>query len=371
MKRRTLIAAAVAAAAAPAVWGQDRAGSAWRIARSLPLTGAQASYGEAKRDGADAFAALVNAGGGIAGRRIAFATADDGYDERRTAENVAALAASHDPVAFAGFFGAPQCAAAAAALGKVGVPGLGFTTGSNAFRDNPQREVFPVRCSFVQETAAIVRHHKTTGIQRAVIAFVDIPFGRLARASFEQAARAEGVALAPPIELRADGANVAAVAAALRGSESLVLMALHTPSAVALARELRSQGSHQQLWCLSAVDAVVLQSALQSAARGVASSIVVPATSKLAVPVVRDYLGATRAIGKQPTAYGLEAFIEMKALAHGLAHTRGGTPQDLIAALESAGRFDLGGLDVTYGKGERTGARFVDLVMISNSGIVA
>jgi ABC-type branched-subunit amino acid transport system substrate-binding protein len=372
MRRRILIGAAVAAASAPAVWGQARAAASWRIARSLPLTGPQAAYGEAKRDGGDAFAALANARGGIAGRRLVLSAADDGYDEKRTAENVEALASSQEPVAFTGFFGAPQCAAAAAALGKLGVPGVGFTTGSNAFREKPQREVFPVRSSFVQESAAIVRHHKTTGVKSAVIAFVDIPFGHLARASFERAAQAENVALAPAVQLRPDGSNVTEAAAALRATGTLVLMALHTPSAVALARELRARGSQQQLWCLSAVDAVVLQSALRESVRGVASSIVVPSTAKPAVPVVREYLAATRAIDKPATSYGLEAFVEMKALAHGLGRMRsGGGSQELIAALESAGRIELGGMDLTYGNGDRTGARFVDLVMISSSAIVA
>lgn len=370
MKRRTFIGSAAAAAAAPTVWAQSRPGEAWRIARSLPLTGAQSAYGEAKRDGGDAFAEMMNARGGIAGRRLALSTADDGYDERRTAENVARLAASQDPAAFAGFFGAPSCAAAAAALASLGLPGVGFTTGSNAFRDKPQREVFPVRSSFVQETAAIVKHHKTTGVPRAVIVSVDNPFGRLARASFEQAARTETLALAPAVELRADGSNVAAAATTVRSTEALVLMALHTPSAIALARELRSQGSQQPLWCLSAVDTVVLQNQLGAAARGVASSIVVPPTGKLGVPLVREYLAATRAIGKPATVYGLEAFIEMKALAHGLARARTGNPRDLVTALESTGRADLGGFEVSYAPGDRTGARFVDLVMISTAAVV-
>lgn len=373
MKRRTFIVSAVAAAAAaatPAVWGQGRIAGTWRIARSLPLTGAQATYGEAKRDGGDAFAEMANARGGVAGRRIVLSTADDAYDEKRTADNIATLAASQDPAAFAGFFGAPSCAAAAATLGKLGLPGVGFTTGSNAFRDKPQREVFPVRCSFAQETAVIMKHHKTTGVRNAVIVFVDNPFGRLARGSFEQAARSETMALAPAVEVRADGGNVEAAAAAVRATGALVLLALHTPSAIGLARELRRQGSQQQLWCLSAVDTVVLQNALGAAARGMASSIVVPPTGKLGVPLVREYLAATRAIGKPATVYGLEAFVEMKTLALGLARARAGTPADVIAGLESAGRVDLGGFEVAYAPGDRTGARFVDLVMISSASVV-
>jgi ABC-type branched-subunit amino acid transport system substrate-binding protein len=361
MKRRTLLVAAAAATCARAARAEQ---NSWRVARSLPLSGPQSSYGEAKRDGADAFVAAANARGGIAGRRIALYTADDAYDAARTAANITELAAAHDPVAFVGFFGIPPCAAAADMLSKIGVPGIGFTSGSNSFREAPRREVFPVRASFAQECFAIVRHHKTVGIPEAAIAFMDIPFGELARVSFEQAARAEGLALAPPIQVHADGRNLRAAAAKAHAASSLVLMALQTPMAVAFARELRALQSQQQLWCLSAVDTAVLQRQLGGASRGVASSVAFPPVDKLRLPIVREYLAATRAIGRPATAFGLEAFIEMKTLSLGLGRSHGAGGRDLIAALESTGRADLGGFDVTYGVGDRTGSRYVDLVMV-------
>jgi ABC-type branched-subunit amino acid transport system substrate-binding protein len=299
-----------------------------------------------------------------------FHTADDAYDEKRTLANIADLAAAQAPVAFAGFFGAPQCAAAADALVKLGLPGVGFTTGSNAFREKPQREVFPVRASFPQDAAAIVKHHKTTGVQDAVIAFLDIPFGHLARASFERAAAAEGLRLAPPVALQADGSNLRAAAAALHAASPVVLMGLLTPAAVGLTRELRSLKSQQQLWCLSAVDTVLMQKQLAGAARGVASSVVVPAVGKQRLAIVREYMAATQALGRPATTYGLEAFIEAKVLAQGLAKARGDGPRDLIAALEGAGRMEFGGFEVNYGPGDRTGSRYVDLVMITNSAVV-
>jgi branched-chain amino acid transport system substrate-binding protein len=371
MKRRCLIGGSASFILAHSAFGLSKSTDTWRICRSLPLTSPQAGYGEAKRDGGDAFAAMVNATGGIGGKRIVLSTADDGYDERRTVENISELASAHSPVAFAGFVGTPACLAAAAQLPKHGIPGVGFTTGSNRLREAPQREVFPVRASFAHECAAIVKHHQTTGVTQAVIAFVDIPFGRLARDSFESAARAHGMTLASAVEVRADGTNTPAAAAALRATGVLVLMALLTPSAIALAKELRRQGSLQQLWCLSAVDSTLLQQNLGAAARGVATSIIAPPVTRQSVPLVREYVAATAMIGKPATAYGLEAFVEMKALAKGLVRARSASAQDVIDGLEAAGRFDVGGIEVTYGPhGNRTGATYVDLVMISDAKVV-
>jgi ABC-type branched-subunit amino acid transport system substrate-binding protein len=368
MKRRTLLIAAAAATCASPSRAEE---NIWRVGRSLPLSGPQAIYGEAKRDGADAYVAAVNARGGVAGRRIALHTADDAYDAARTSANITELAAAHDPVAFVGFFGIPPCLAAADTLSKLGIPGVGFTSGSNSFREAPRPEVFPVRASFAQECSAIVRHHKTVGVREAVIAFMDIPFGELARASFEQAARVEGLALAPAIQVHADGSNLRAAAATARAGSPLILMALQTPMAVAFARELRGLQSQQQLWCLSAVDTAVLQRQLGSAARGVASSVAFPPVDKLRLPIVREYLAATQAINRPATTFGLEAFIEMKTLSLGLSRSRGASGRDLVVSLEGAGRVDLGGFDVTYGAGNRTGSRYVDLVMVGTGSTVA
>jgi ABC-type branched-subunit amino acid transport system substrate-binding protein len=231
--------------------------------------------------------------------------------------------------------------------------------------------VVPVRASFVQETRAIITHHKTTGVPHAVIAFMDIPFGQLARTSFETAAQHDGLKLLDPVQVRADGSNLREAAAALRATNSVVLMGLLTPLAVKLIKELRGLGSSQQLWCLSAVDTAVLADSLQGAARGVSTSLVVPSPGRMASPVVREYLAATQAINKPATSYGLEAFLEMKTLAAGLARMRGTDPQQLVSALESLGRLDLGGLDVQYGAGDRTGSRFVDLAMVTSQRVTS
>ncbi len=335
----------------------------------LPLTGAQSAYGEAKRDGGEVFAASINQRGGVAGRRLEIVTVDDAYIETRTSSSVLELHQKNRPIAFAGFFGAPHCAAAAQALAQIKVPGVGFTTGSNAFRAKPQREVFPVRASFVQETAAIVRHLKTTGLKDAVIAYVNIPFGQLAKASFEAAAKEQDFKLATAIEIKADNSNLAEATAALR-SAGTVLLALHTPSAIATVQSLRRVAPAQQLWCLSAVDTAIMASKLQVAARGVSTSLVVPPTTRQASAIVREYAAASAAAKKPMTSYGLEAYIEMKVLAAGLSRMRGGDSNALINALESINKLDLGGLEVDYGNDNRTGLRYVDVAMVSEQRVV-
>jgi branched-chain amino acid transport system substrate-binding protein len=361
-----ITALSTASLAAPAVLrAQPR--TAWVIGRSLPLTGPQSVYGIAKRDGGDALAAMISAKGGIAGRLLKFETLDDAYDEAKTASNVKQLAQEKSADLFTGFFGAPHCAAAAKELTTLGLPAVGFTTGANVFKAAPQKMIFPVRASFTEETAAIARNQRTVGVTNAAIVYVNIPFGQLAKRSFEAACTAEKIALTAQAELKADGSDATAVITSLPASAGVIFLALHTPAAIAFVKALRTAGGAQQVWCLSAVDASVLARALGPQANGTAISQVVPSPTRRTTEISRQYTDALKGSTITPSYYGLEAFIEMRILADALARVKGSSSDAIVAALESLGRYDLGGFDVRYGSGNRAGSNFVDLTIISRN----
>ena len=54
-----------------------------QIGRSLALNGPFTPYGEAKRDGRDAYIEKINRAGGVNGRAIALTTLDDAYDPKK------------------------------------------------------------------------------------------------------------------------------------------------------------------------------------------------------------------------------------------------------------------------------------------------
>jgi ABC-type branched-subunit amino acid transport system substrate-binding protein len=70
-----------------------------------------------------------------------------------------------------------------------------------------------------------------------------------------------------------------------------------------------------------------------------------------------------------PSYSSMEGFIAAKVLVEGLR--RAGpkpTREKLIAGLESLEKFDMGGVDVSYGPQLRAGTSFIDLTIISKSG---
>jgi ABC-type branched-subunit amino acid transport system substrate-binding protein len=65
----------------------------------------------------------------------------------------------------------------------------------------------------------------------------------------------------------------------------------------------------------------------------------------------------------------MEGFIAAKVLVEGLR--RAGpkpTREKLVAGLESMTRYDMGGVDVTYGPNDRTGTTYIDLTIIGKNG---
>jgi branched-chain amino acid transport system substrate-binding protein len=65
----------------------------------------------------------------------------------------------------------------------------------------------------------------------------------------------------------------------------------------------------------------------------------------------------------------MEGFIAAKVLVEGLKRA-GAKPtrEKLIAGLESMQRYEMGGVDVTYGPQLRTGTSYFDITIISKSG---
>lgn len=87
--------------------------------------------------------------------------------------------------------------------------------------------------------------------------------------------------------------------------------------------------------------------------------------TKVAVPVVREYLETLKKYGKpdwRPSAYGLEGFLAAKFLAEGLRRAGPSpTPESASAALAKIEQFDAGGITLDYRAGNREGFKSVEI----------
>lgn len=373
MNRRSLIAAVPLALSLQLASAPACAADAIVVGRSLALSGPLQSYGEAKRDGGDAYIQKVNAAGGVGGRPIELVTLDDAYAPARTVENLKKIAVEREPTAFLGLFGVPTIAAALPVLVQLKIPAVGLTSGTDALRTPLNRYAFPVRASYADEARKLVNHVKTVNISKISVIYSENPFGQSVKDSLLAALKEAGLsANAFMVDPAAKDAAVA-VRQAVAGEPQAVFLTMLSQAAVPVLIELTKASFHGAQYTFSPVDTSTVTKQLGEKARGLAITQVVPIPSGMRIKVVAEYLEALKALGRgTPSFYGLEAFIEAKVLVEGLK--RAGpkpTPVSLVKGLETMHDFDLGGYYVGYKPEAHTGSLFVEIDMINYAGIVS
>lgn len=342
------------------------------VGRSLALSGPLQSYGEAKRDGGDAYITKVNASGGVGGRPIELVTLDDAYAPTKTVENLKKMATERGPTAFLGLFGVPTVAAALPVLVQLKIPAIGLTSGTDALRTPLNRYAFPVRASYADEARKLVAHVKTVGVTKISVIFSDNPFGQSVKdsllAALKEAGLSANVFKVDPTAKDADAAARLATA----GEPQAIFLTMLSQAAVPVLTELSKASFRGALYTFSPVDTSTVTKQLGNKAHGLAISQIVPIPSGLRVKVVYEYTEALKALGHgTPSFYGLEAFIEAKVLVEGLR--RAGprpSPASLVSALETMHDFDLGGYFVGYKPEAHTGSLFVEIDVINSAGVV-
>ena len=342
------------------------------VGRSLALSGPLQSYGEAKRDGGDAYIKKINAAGGVGGRRIELVTLDDAYAPARTVANLNKMAGERAPTAFLGLFGVPTVAAALPVLLELKIPAVGLTSGTQALRTPLNRYAFPVRASYAVEAQKLVSHLTTIGLSRVAVIYTDNPFGISVKDTLVAKLTEVGVtAQVFKIDPAAQEA-AAAVRQVVGGAPQAVFLTMLSQAAVPTLVELKKAPFHGALYTFSPVDTSTVVQQLGKSAAGLAVSQVVPVPRGVRVKVVAEYIQALKDLGRgTPSFYGLEAFVEAKVLVEGLRRAGPNpSPQSLVGALETLHDLDLGGFFVSYKPDSHAGSNFVEIVLINTSGDV-
>ena len=358
----TLLSCAPALAADPLVVG-----------RSLALTGPLKIYGEAKRDGGDAYISKINAAGGVSGRQIELVTLDDAYLPASTVENLKKIATERQPVAFMGLFGVPTSAAALPALLDLKIPVVGLSSGSDAMRTPFNRYVFPVRASYADEARKLVGHVKVANISKISVIYMDNPFGVILKDALLVALK-EGGLTAKVFKVDVPGKEAASIAAqATAEGPQAIFLATLAAVGVSVFSEIKKTPFRGAMYGFSPLDATAVTKSLGPKAHGLGISQVFPIPSGVRLRIVAEYLQAVKDLGRgTPSFYGIEAYIEAKVLVEGLR--RAGpqpTPASLVKGLETLRDLDLGGFFVSYKPEAHNGSNFVEIDVINSVGDIA
>ena len=342
------------------------------VGRSLALSGPLKGYGEAKRDGGDAYINKINSTGGVGGRKIELVTLDDAYTPATTVENLKKISTERNPTAFLGLFGVPTVAAALPVLLELKIPAVGLTSGTDALRTPLNRYAFPVRASYAEEARKLVNHVKTVNISKVSVIYTTNPFGESVKNTLLAALKDAGIN-AKTYKVDPTGADAVEAARLTNTDEpQAIFMTMLSQAAVPVLTEIKKTSFRGALYTFSPVDTSAITKQLGEKANGLAITQVVPIPNGVRVKIVSEYVQALTDLGRgTPSFYGLEAFIEAKVLVEGLKRAGANpTPAALVKSLETLRDLDLGGYYVTYKPDAHTGSLFVEVNVINSLGEV-
>jgi branched-chain amino acid transport system substrate-binding protein len=126
------------------------------------------------------------------------------------------------------------------------------------------------------------------------------------------------------------------------------------------------------IYALSIANSKPIVAALGDDARGIAFTQVIPYPWRQITPLTRDF-GAAMEREKIDIDYDhFIGYLNVRVLIEGLKRAAAGgravTSESLITAMESMGRFDLGGYALNFGPQRHHGSNFVDLTIVGPQG---
>ncbi|MBF6988496.1 MULTISPECIES: ABC transporter substrate-binding protein [Cupriavidus] len=341
-----------------------------RIGQSAGITGPVAGSVKEQIAGAQVYLRTVNASGGVAGRRIELVTYDDGFDAKRTPDNVRKLLDEDKVFALFMVRGTPQNESILPLVAAHKVPLVAPLTGAITLHRPVNRYVFNVRAKYQDEVARAINHLATTGMSRIGIFHTTDGFGQDVLEGYTTALQARGVQPAATVSFARPMGDISqGVATMNKANPQAVLVIGSGSEAARIIRELRSAGSQAQFVTLSnnAADSFIRE--LGDDARGLIITQVVPGTNSSQMTLASEYRSQARQQGVEPSNAGMEGFMSAKVLVEGLR--RAGpepTRERLVSALEGLRDYDLGGILISYSPTRHTGSSFVEMSIVSSTG---
>ncbi|HEX3140300.1 MAG TPA: ABC transporter substrate-binding protein, partial [Rhizobacter sp.] len=340
-----------------------------KLASTFDNSGSEKPSGEGCYKGATAYFNALNKAGGINGAKVQLQMADDQFKPDLARANALALAADKSILGLLAPVGTRQVAAVMEAVKDMAI--VGPNSGTATLRKSNAANVFWVRASYDQEVDKLIRTAITLGSTRIGIVHPNDPLGKSVLAAFERS-MAE-VKLTPAVVATTPSTNStefeAAVQEAVKAAPQVLIMVM-AGVAPQFVKALRAAGSTSTVYGLSISASASNIAALGSQSRGLGFAIVVPSPFAAKHEIVRRYHVDMMASGWNDWSLpSLEGYINARVMAEGLKRAGSGvTRESLIASLDRVESLDLGGITISYGRGNRIGSQFVDVAVVGADG---
>jgi branched-chain amino acid transport system substrate-binding protein len=338
------------------------------IGQSAALTGPQAGFGTAMRDGVQAALTSVNKTGGVNGRPVHLLTLDDQGDKAKTEANVRTLTEDPRVIGLTGFTTRPCAEAGALLAAKENIALVGAFSGTPLLYGDKAPTTFTTRASYEQEMEAIVHHYRQLGVQR--FGFLHLEDARTTNVPLLEGilARQGGqLVVTAGVDRKGPAMNAAAIKALDANMPEMLIVLANNAPLTSLLREYAPRTMILPKTVISFVDREKLLADLGKDAAGVGFSVVVPEYSREKYWIVREFLAQAREMAVPVTPVSLEGFVTGLTVAQGLKQAHTETRASLIEGMTRVSGLDLGYTNLRFGRNQRAGSRFVDLSMATRS----
>ena len=313
----------------------------------------------------------VNARGGVHGEQIRLITLDDKFEPKLAGENARQLIEEHKVAALFMSRATPHTQAILPHLAKHQIALIAPSTGAMVLHQPVNPLVFNVRSSYQAETEKAVEHLHTLTLQRIAVAHVDDSFGEDCLAGAMKGF--DRLKFQPVTVIKADRAkpDYAAIVPELVAAKAQAVIWIGSSVAVSGdVKALRAAGSAAQVVTVSNNASGGFIKQLGDAAHGVIVTQVFPNVRAMGYGINREADALVKAKGDVALSpQMMEGFAGAKVLVEALR--RAGpkpTRERIVAALGNMSHYDLGGLELGFGPGDRTGLNFVELSIIGSDG---
>ncbi len=341
------------------------------VGQTAGLTGPVAASVNDLSAGAKLYLDAVNRRGGVHGQKIRLVQMDDKFDPALAAANAARLIREHQPIALFLTRATPHTQAIVPLLAQHRIPLVAPSTGAMVFHEPVNPYVFNVRAPYQREAERAIVHLGTIGLQRIAVLRVDDSFGADAAIGARKGFAA--IQREPAVTETFDRARPDFGPAVARLVAAEVQAVLFVGSAQAVAdgtAALRAAGSRAQVVTLSNNASGSFAALMGAHARGTIVMQVFPNERSLAAPLVKEAVDLAAAQGLDGVSPAMvEGFAAAKVLVEGLQRAGPApTRERLVAALNTMGKVDLGGMDLGFSPADHTGLEYVDLSIIGRDG---
>jgi ABC-type branched-subunit amino acid transport system substrate-binding protein len=360
--------AASAASADPGVTA-----STVTFGQSAALEGPASALGQGMKVGILAAFEEVNRNGGVAGRKLELKSYDDGYEPNRAIENTRRLIEQDQVFALIGEVGTPTSKAVQPIATEAKIPFIGPFTGAGFLRDASLGNIVNYRATYGQETEAWIKHlTEDLGHKKIAILYQDDSFGRVGLEGVQKALEKRGMSLVAEATYKRNTTAVKSAVLTVRKAkpDSVVMVGAYKPIA-AFIKLARKTGIDATFVNISFVGSKALAKELGKDGAGVVVTQVVPFPWDRSVTLIAQYQDALKMMDSaaEPGFVSLEGYIVGRMTIAALEKTGVALTRDaFLKTIPGLGRFDLGGVELTFGPSDNQASDDVFLTVIQQDG---